>query len=262
MTGSFGAYARYYDLLYRDKDYPAEARYVHGLIQRYVPGAGSILELGCGTGAHASEFAELGYEVHGVDASEGMLERARERQVSLTPEAAARLTFSAGDVRSFRAGRRFDAVTGLFHVVSYQVNDEDLAGTFATAAAHLAPRGIFLFDCWYGPAVLADPPVVRVKRLEDANTRVLRIAEPTMCFDENVTEVDYQVQVTDLASGRTEEIRERHRLRYLFESELKRYLQVAGLEPVHLSKWMSDEAASAETWNVVMVGRAPTAGGN
>ena len=105
----------------------AEALYVHGLIQHHAPGARSILEMGCGTGAHAAEFAGLGYEVHGIDASEGMLEGARARQASLAPEVAARLAFSAGDVRSFRAGRRFDVVTALFHVVSYQVTNEDLA---------------------------------------------------------------------------------------------------------------------------------------
>jgi SAM-dependent methyltransferase len=256
MLSVFGAYARYYDLLYRDKDYAGEARYVHGLIQRQAPGARSILDLGCGTGAHAAQFAELGYEVRGVDSSEGMLERARARQARLAPEVAERLGFSAGDLRSFRADRRFDAVTALFHVLGYQVTDEDLAQAFSTAAAHLAPGGIFLFDCWYGPAVLSDPPVVRVKRLEDAATRVLRIAEPTMLFNENVAEVDYQVLVTDLASGQTAEIRERHRVRYLFSPELAHCLRAAGLEPVHFGEWMSDAAPSERTWNVVMVGRA------
>ena len=79
-----------------------------------------------------------------------------------------------------------------------------------------------MFDFWYGPAVLSDPPVVRVKRLEDAATRVLRIAEPTMHFNENVAEVAYHVLVTDQASGQMEEIRERHSMRYLFEPELVR----------------------------------------
>lgn len=259
---AFGAYARSYDLLYRDKDYVAEAGYVHGLIRHHVPAARSILELGCGTGAHAAEFAALGYEVHGVDVSVGMLERARARQAQLPPAVNNRLAFSVGDVRSYRAGRLFDAVTALFHVVSYQVTNEDLAGIFATAAAHLAPGGIFLFDCWYGPAVLSDPPVVRVKRFEDTATRVLRIAEPTMCFNENVAEVAYQVMVTDLASGQTEEILERHRLRYLFAPELALCLRAAGLEPVQLNEWMSDAAPSQRTWNVVMVGRAAVTGGD
>ena len=39
MADVFDAYARYYDLLYKDKDYAGEAAYVHGLIQKYGTGA-------------------------------------------------------------------------------------------------------------------------------------------------------------------------------------------------------------------------------
>jgi len=230
------------------------------LIQQNAAGASSILELGCGTGAHAAHFAELGYEVLGIDSSESMLQGARTRQSGLPPEVSARMDFSVGDVRDFRTDSRFNVVTALFHVISYQLTNEDLASTFATAAAHLSPGGIFLFDCWYGPAVLSDPPVVRMKRLEDTTTQVLRTAEPTMNFNDNVAEVDYHVLVTDLASGQTEEIRERHRMRYLFEPELKQYLQTEELEPVHFSKWMSDGEPGDTSWNVVMVARTAPVG--
>jgi SAM-dependent methyltransferase len=252
---AFGVYARYYDLLYSDKDYAAEAGYVHGLIQQYSPGARNILEMGCGTGAHAAQFAALDYEVLGIDSGEGMLNRARQRQAQLQPELAERLTYSAGDVRSFRAGRHFDAVTALFHVLSYQVSNDDIVRTFATAAMHLAPGGIFLFDFWYGPAVLSDPPVARIKRMEDASTQVVRTAEPTMHYNENVAQVDYEVNILDRESGRMEKINERHLLRYLFWPELELYLQTAGMEQIHFSEWMSDAQPSNETWNVVMIGR-------
>ncbi|RPH94022.1 MAG: class I SAM-dependent methyltransferase [Lysobacterales bacterium] len=258
----FGAYARYYDLLYRDKDYAAEARYVHELIQRHAPGAQSILELGCGTGAHAAEFAGLGYTVHGIDSSEAMLQGAFARRSRLAPEVAERLGFSLGDVRSFRAEQRFDAVTALFHVMSYQTSNEDLAQAISTAATHLAPGGTFVFDFWYGPAVLSDPPVVRVKRLEDSATRVLRIAEPTLRVNENVAEVAYQVLVTDRASGQMEEIRERHAMRYLFAPELTLCLRNVGLEAVHFGEWMSDAEPSDKTWSAVLVGRTAGASGS
>jgi ubiquinone/menaquinone biosynthesis C-methylase UbiE len=52
-TAVFADYAHYYDLLYRDKDYAAEAEYVVGLIRKFHPSARSILELGSGTGIHA-----------------------------------------------------------------------------------------------------------------------------------------------------------------------------------------------------------------
>ena len=80
---AFGGYARYYDLLYRDKDYLGETEFVERLIQRHSPGARRILELGCGTGIHAVMLAEKGYEVTGLDLSEGMLEVAAQRVVKL-----------------------------------------------------------------------------------------------------------------------------------------------------------------------------------
>ena len=46
----FNEYARYYDLLYRDKDYVGEVEYVHRLLQAHAPGAQSLLNLGCGSG--------------------------------------------------------------------------------------------------------------------------------------------------------------------------------------------------------------------
>jgi len=55
----FNAYAAYYDLLYKEKNYAEEAEYIHGLIQKNTPGAKTILELGCGTGQHAVEFSRL-----------------------------------------------------------------------------------------------------------------------------------------------------------------------------------------------------------
>ena len=69
----FSDYARYYDLLYRDKDYAAEAEYVAGLIRKFHPSARSILELGSGTGMHAIHLAKQGYEVTGIDISPDMI---------------------------------------------------------------------------------------------------------------------------------------------------------------------------------------------
>ena len=70
---AFGNYSRYYNLLYKDKDYKGEAGFIHDLIQKYSPGAKSILDLGCGTGRHDALLAEKGYVITGVDMSEEML---------------------------------------------------------------------------------------------------------------------------------------------------------------------------------------------
>jgi SAM-dependent methyltransferase len=181
MTGDvFDAYAAYYDLLNRDKDYAAEAAYVDALLRKQRPATLRLLELGCGTGAHAEELARLGYTVTGVDLSPEMVARARARQQGLPAEIAQRLEFLTGDAQTVRVGRVFDAVVSLFHVFSYQTSNAALQSVFQTSAAHLQRGGLLCFDYWYGPAVLTQRPEVRVRRMEDERYSVQRLAEPEM----------------------------------------------------------------------------------
>lgn len=244
----FGAYARYYDLLYRDKNYRAEAEYVSSLIRVHAPAASAILEIGAGTGGHASELARMGYDVLGIDSSATMLESAEQRRGMLDRDLASRLSFVTGDARTFRAGRCFDAVISLFHVMSYQTSNEDIAAAFATAAEHLGPGGVFVFDCWHGPGVLAQRPSTTVKRLADEKTSIIRIAEPLMDAERNMVDVTYTVVVEDRNSGASETLEETHRMRYLFTPEIQMLLEGVGLRLMKSYAWMSDSAPNEDSW--------------
>lgn len=250
----FSNYAKYYNLLYKDKDYTGEVEYVHNLIQEYRPGATSILDLGCGTGRHDFLLAGKGYSVTGVDMSEEMLAVANsQRSVSLDTSQLSTLIFHHGDIRTIRLNRTFDVIISLFHVMSYQTTNEDLAAAFATAKAHLRPGGIFIFDCWYGPAVLTDRPVVRIKRLENEDIAVTRIAEPVMHANENTVDVNYHMFVKDKTEGRIEEFTETHHMRYLFMLEINQMLRAAELTQVSCEEWMTAKEPGFDTWGVTVV---------
>lgn len=249
----FGAYSSYYDLLYRDKDYAGEAAYVHGLIERHRPGSVSILDLGCGTGRHDFCLAQLGHEVTGVDRSGEMLAVAARQQATFQGPGKPP-TFVQGDVRSVRLGQTFGVVVSLFHVMSYQTQNQDLISALGTIREHLKPGGLFIFDCWYGPAVLTDRPAVRVKRLEDANIQVTRLAEPVMHPNDNLVDVNYQVFVRDKQSGAVEELRETHTTRYLFAPEVRHFCEVAGLTLREFQPFMAEGTPGFDTWNAVFIG--------
>lgn len=251
----FNEYARYYDLLYKDKDYEAEAEYVHWLIQRHRAGATTILELGSGTGKHAVLLADRGYRVHGVERSEEMLARAtrlvdqrgRDNDRWLAP------TFSPGDIRTARVGQRYDAVISLFHVMSYQTTNEDLQAAFATARVHLVDGGIFVFDVWYGPAVLTDQPAVRVKRMADEHTEVTRLVEPTMCPNQNMVQVKYLVFVRDCKTREVVETTETHYMRYLFYPEVAMLAEATGFRIRHAEEWATGRPVGDDTWGACFV---------
>jgi SAM-dependent methyltransferase len=251
----FRKYANYYNLLYRDKDYPGEVEFISKLLKKYRPGARSILDMGCGSGTHASLLAQRGFEVHGIDISRDMIDQADQTRSQLSEETASRLSFSHEDIREARIDRQFDAVVALFHVISYQPTDEDLSAVFQTVRHHLKPGGIFIFDCWFGPAVQSDPPVIRVKRLENDEIQITRIAEPVIHSDINCVDVNYQIFIRDKSTGSIDEFEESHQMRYLFKPEMEAFMTASGLRGVECGEWMTGRDPGPDSWNVYFVAK-------
>lgn len=224
MSGTvFGGYARYYDLFYRDKDYAGEARLVDGWLRAPGSAGGTLLDVGCGSGAHAREFAQLGWVVTGVDLSPAMIALARSKT---GPNATGE--FLIGSAAQFDLARTFSSAVSLFHVVSYQTQLEETLSMFANIRRHLIPGGRFVFDFWHGPGVLSDPPVVKIRRMEDARVRVTRISEPVHHRTQCAIEVNYEVFIEDVATGQVERLMETHHMRYYFLPELEGLLTRAG----------------------------------
>jgi len=236
----FKNYSLYYNLLYRNKDYEGEALYIQSLLKKYGSQVKTILDLGCGTGRHDFILSRMGYHITGIDLSESMLEEAKSRGSGIN--------FCRGDIRSVRLEEKFDAILSLFHVISYQTENDDLVNTFTTVKEHLKDRGIFIFDCWYGPAVLTSRPEVRIKRLEDNDIRILRISEPLLYPDKNIVDVNYEVIIEDKKYKTVQTVKETHSMRYLFDPEIKFLLHKSGLKLIHSEEWMSGEKLGFQTW--------------
>lgn len=239
----FDKYAQYYDVLYQDKDYEGEAKYIAGLLKKYAPDAKNLADLGCGTGKHAELLTGYGYTEHGVDMSEDMLRSAAKRA-----EGNNKLSFACASLQDFTLEEPADAVTALFHVMSYQSTDDMVCDALRNIHSNVREGGTFIFDLWYGPAVLLQRPEFRVKRMENQTVKVTRIAEPLIRENENIVEVYYDVFVENKADRTIHEIREKHVMRYFFEDEISRFLKNAGFKLVDSFEFMTGNPLSKDTW--------------
>jgi len=242
----FGNYSLYYDLLYKDKNYQAEADFIDKIILKYKPNAKTVLNLGCGTGKHDFLLAKKGYHVTGVDISAEMLNEAKSTlkitKLKDLPK------FIKGDIRSIKLAKKYDVITSLFHVVSYLTSNNDLGKFFETAKSNLKPNGLLFFDFWYGPAVLTIKPEIKVKRLENSKIKVTRIAEPVLRENENIVNVNYDVFIQDKKNGNIEELKETHSMRYLFLPELKILAEKFKLNYVSSFSWLTSKPSNIDTW--------------
>ncbi|MBK8996156.1 MAG: class I SAM-dependent methyltransferase [Myxococcales bacterium] len=252
----FGQYSEWYDLFYSDKDYAAEAAYVDELLRAHGARGGTLLEIGCGTGSHAIPLSGKGWRITGIDQSAGMLARAKERFDQSGDPALAGIELHQADARSFDLGRRFDVAVSLFHVMSYQAEPGVLESALATARRHLGPGGLFLFDFWFGPAVMAQRPEARERTVGNERFQVVRKARPVLHEQDHIVDVNYHFDVVDSMLGERHELDELHRMRYVFPEELAGLAAGAGFESLALSEWMTHRPPTDQTWNACAVFRA------
>jgi SAM-dependent methyltransferase len=247
-------YAQYYDLLYKDKDYKAEAEYIDGLIKAHtldkqLKKSKHLLDLGCGTGKHAELFCNKGYLVEGIDLSRDMINIAQGR----TKGKENRLTFSHCKIQEYQTNKKFDIICSLFHVMSYQNSNQDLIRAFDVVKEYLTDNGLFIFDFWYGPAVLTELPGTRIKRMENDAIKVTRIAEPTMHPQQNTVNVNYNIFIRDKNNNHYYEKNEQHDMRYFFDTELELICKQLDLRIENKLKWMEQTQPDFNSWNVVWV---------
>jgi SAM-dependent methyltransferase len=249
----FGLYSQYYNLLYKEKDYQSEADFVDTLIRKYNKDAKTLLDLGCGTGKHDIALSKK-YIVTGIDQSPQMLSIARQNTdaAKLTAESS-NITFQQGDIRTICLDKQFDSVISLFHVMSYQTGNDDIRDVFYSVKKHLKSAGVFIFDFWYGPAVLTEKPSIRVKHMEDDAIRCTRVAQPVMHPNDNLVDVNYSLTVTDKQTQKVDELRETHRMRYLFMPEIKIVLAETGFEICEVGEWLTANEPGLDTWSVYCI---------
>lgn len=241
MTKPFTAYSRYYDLLYQDKDYAGEAAYIRALLTRHGVAHGSLLEFGSGTGKHGRLLAQRDYQVHGIERSADMVAHSI---------SAAGFTCQQGDICTVQLGRTFDAVLSLFHVVSYQTSNIDLMAVFERASDNLHTGGLFIFDFWYSPAVYAQRPTVRVKRVADDEIEITRLAEPVIYPNEDRVDVNYTIFARDKASGAVQTTTETHAMRHFGLPEIDLLATLNGFARIGTEEFLSGKTAGEDTWGV------------
>jgi SAM-dependent methyltransferase len=211
--------ARIYDLLYTGtgiKDYPAESEALHAIIQEQSPGARTLLDVACGTGAHL-ECLRRWYEVEGIDLSPEMLEVARAR----LPD----VPLHVADMRSLDLGRQFDAVTCLFSAIGYVTELSEMRSTIGRLADHLAPGGVLIVDGWVRPEDWGDDYRGGPDVASDKETMVVRLTFSRRTG--SITEMDLHHLIRD-ADG-IDHFVEQHRLALVPTADYVAAFESAGL---------------------------------
>jgi SAM-dependent methyltransferase len=174
---------------------------------------GRALELGIGTGRVALPLAERGVEVRGIDLSQAMVAKLREKP------GGDRIPVAIGDFASTGVDETFTLAYLVFNTINNLTTQDEQVACFRNAAAHLEPGGCFLIEVG----------VPQLQRLPPGETfRVFNFSETHWGVDEY--DVANQGLVSHHFTLRDGQIRRRSiPFRYVWPAELDLMAELAGM---------------------------------
>ena len=156
-------------------------------------GSGPALELGIGTGRVAIPLAQGGVEVHGIDASEAMIAKLREKP------GGREIPVSIGDFAAVQApGGPYRVIFVVFNTFFALLTKEDQVRCFASVASKLTEDGAFVIEAFVPDPTLFDrgqrvsTTRVEVDRLQHGGDLVEPVRPPPQHFH---PQVDLRVRV-------------------------------------------------------------------
>ncbi len=134
--------AMYYDIVF-DRDVSRETVFIGDVYQRYTGRElESVLDIACGPGYHARDFARRGVRSVGLDLREEMIDFAKAKDA----EENVAIEWLAADMRDFSLSQPVDVAFIVFDGIDALQTNLDLVAHFRAVASNLTERGLYLID--------------------------------------------------------------------------------------------------------------------
>lgn len=214
--------AEYYDAIYAavGKNYEQEAARLHGFIQTHKRSPGNtLLDIGCGTGAHLPYLRPC-YTIEGLDLNAEILAVAQQK----FPDVA----FHQGDMVDFNLGRAFAVVTCLFSSIGYVKTMSRLQQALQTLARHTLPGGLVLIEPWFSPGIMR-PGFLQALLVDQPDLKIARISRTDIEGNVSLLNFHYLIATPEGVEYKTE----RHELGLFTHEEYLAAFTASGLTVVH-----------------------------
>lgn len=219
MTKLYSTLAGIYHEMYKQLfNYDEEHRFYDSILKKY--NHHSILEIGCGSGMLARRFLAGGYDYTGLDLSSEMLDIARSEVETGK--------FVQGDMRNISLDQQFDSVLITGRSIAYNIENEEVADTFAEIHKVLNDNGLLIFDFFDADGVMHNLNNFE-HEIQIGSKRICRTSQLKKNLKTGWT-WDWIAQYTIEENGKKEEHEDFATLRAFTKDELRLFLKLAGFK--------------------------------
>ena len=210
--------AKFYDLIYANKNYEGEARIVRDLILKNKKSKGrDLLEVASGTGRYL-QYLRHWFKCLGVDKNPMMLKISRLN--------APNVTVMQADMITLNLNQKFDAIVCLFSSIGYVKTYANLEKTIKNLAKHLKPGGVVVFEPW----ISKEKFNVGSPHLDTYISKDLKIARASVSKKRgDMAIIDFHFLVAERGKA-VRHFADRHELGMFEKNKVLKIMRAAGLK--------------------------------
>ena len=126
-------FAKYYDKFYQNKNYEKEVDF----LMHFINAGDKIIDIGCGTGIHASLISKKGFDIDALDLNKEMLDIAKKRLNS---------SLYLQNVLNINIDKQYDIIISMFAVINHLKDTSELKKCLSNMKKILKYNGTIIID--------------------------------------------------------------------------------------------------------------------
>lgn len=244
-NGLYQNFARFYDKVYHSLNNEKVTDFIVSILAKHGNKGKEIMDMACGTGEQALGLSKKGFNVIGVDLNEKMLDVA----IAKTKK----IQFLKGDMRSFKARKKLDAVTCLLSAINHNRNLDELKKTIQNFYGNLNTGGVCIFDLGFVNKKKDNyPQGCQLNTFADKDLQLARISQWVVSsIDENIYDTQDLFLVKE--NGKIDFEIDRYELGLFEVKDVKKIMEKAGFEVMIFEPW-SVKKFTTKTRRPIFVG--------
>ena len=243
-------YAVIYDFLYTKKNYIKEFLLIKKIIKKNLFKPTHLLDLGCGTGQYSNLMTKLNLKVTGVDRSNNMLNIAKKKYKKNK-----KLNFIKSEIEKINIKKKFDIISALFHILSYQTSTSKIDNFFSKSHFHLNKNGILIFDFWYTDGVYNLQNPLRVREINNKSHQIVRITISKWFKKVNQIVDSHNLIVMDKKNKKISKFSEVHKMRYFDLKFIKKKLTKHKFKFIKSLDLETGKQLTSKSWGALVVAK-------
>ena len=195
-------------------------------------------------------MTHLGLKVTGIDSSMYMLKIAKKKFHKNK-----KLKFIKSDINKLKLDKKFDIISALFHILSYQTTEKKIKNFFKYSQKHLKKGGILIFDFWFKKGVLNQKIPLKVRKIKDKTSTIYRITRSKWYKKLDQIYDEHEMIITNKKDEKIETFKETHKMKFFEMKKIKKHLKQNNFKYLLSTDLSTNKLITKNSWAALVVAK-------